>query len=48
MLSKSELREKLTRLLEERDVADADDVAYDVVESLDEDGAFEDEEYDGD
>jgi hypothetical protein len=41
MLTKSELRLKLTEELESRNVPDADEIADTVVETLDEDGAFE-------
>lgn len=44
MVSKSELRDRLTAELESRNVEDADEIADSVVETLDEDGAFTSEE----
>lgn len=47
MLSKAELLETLSRILEDRGVDDADEVAADVVENLDEMGAFESDDFEG-
>lgn len=41
MLNKSDLRDRLTEALEDRDIEDADEIADWVVETLDEEGAFE-------
>ena len=41
MITKAELRELLTEELEARDLDDADEIADSIVETLDENGAFE-------
>ena len=46
MYTKADLREKLNEVLERHNVDDAEEIADDVVELLDEDGAFESDDED--